>query len=57
MNCLSKLAGAGGSSGKDPPPIVALVAAVVAVSCIRDAAAVVVGNRPSMGVYFALRGF
>lgn len=51
------LAGAGGSSGKDPPPMVALaVAVVVAVSCIREAAAAV-GNRPCLGVHFALCGF
>lgn len=54
------LAGAGGSSGKDPPPMVALavavaVAVVVAVSCIREAAAA--GNRPCLGVHFALCGF
>lgn len=53
------LAGAGGSSGKDPPPMVALVVAVavvVAVSCIREAASAV-GNRPCLGVHFALCGF
>ncbi|KAJ6313432.1 hypothetical protein OIU77_014855 [Salix suchowensis] len=61
VNCLSKLAGGGGGggSGKDPPPIVTLAAAaVVALSCIRaGAAAAAVGNRPCMGVYFALRGY